>query len=907
MLEAITKRLKRLKNGKRGVSNVLVVMLSLILITVIVANVVLWNYQMNQLDIERMHESISITNANRITRSQWFTAQNEFSIMTGSRTSGSYVNTKVMDTFYETFVEELPSVRYNPFNHYVLGSTKLVSGSAADLREDDDDYITFRSYISSVSPASKTDAFIVYRSNTGAASLSSPKYRAWDGDIAAWGGEVEMATAGSPVRFVRVAICPKSERALEKIVVTLSDDGWLDAYVFDGTSWTITNNIARAWTSAPTGAQRPFDIVYETASGRALLVYDVDIADSSKDLGYRIWTFGSGWSDEYYIDFPGVASTNPRVSFVVLASNPDPASNQVAMAFLDWTNQDAFAAVWNGSAWTLMTTLTTNTGGTSSTRESIGVAYSTYHKKVLTVSGNGANSLVWKWYVQGETDWRTGGSFDPDPNNNDDVCFLQLKPDPAGNSTHDYMMYVGVNDLSDLNAWAWNMAEVTPSRYHIVNEVDEGIDTYNGRCLDFAWEPTGNKGLIVWGTTSGYIHYNTYSVSTGWGASWTESVAMAGGIHPWIQLRTNPRAINDDAKILGAVLTATVYDLGAIRWDGTTLTVIGTTTFTANTATIIYECFELEFSLFGDPTEFTVEVEFTGASNTEGWTQLVWTGNGCFTESSVNVTFQLFDYQLGQYPTNGDGYISYTSSETPNTDETKTQTIINNPTRFRDANGNWRMKITGTKATNAQFDLKVDWMELKVTLSNIYRLEVSNSFTIDLLTYPLDHVYGVEILVRYNVSEAAERWFIKAYDWASGSFSGIGFNNTEGDQPTANEWNDYAISITENWTRYIRGDGAIQIMFCDEGTSENQTFAHIDFIGVRVILNGLILEIKNSGATTAHIVSVWVINATRHLRYDADFFINSGESATYIRVDIAPPAGNFMVKIVTERGNMDTF
>jgi len=161
--------------------------------------------------------------------------------------------------------------------------------------------------------------------------------------------------------------------------------------------------------------------------------------------------------------------------------------------------------------------------------------------------------------------------------------------------------------------------------------------------------------------------------------------------------------------------------------------------------------------------------------------------------------------------------------------------------------------------------------------------------------------------VRYNVSEVAERWFIKAYDWSSESFSNAGFNVTEGDQPAPNEWNNYAISINENWTRYIRNDGTIQVMFCDEGTSGNQTFVHIDFVGVRVILNGLILEIKNSGATTTHMVSLWVINATHHMRYDADFFINSGESAAYIRVDIAPPAGNFIVKIVTERGNIDTF
>ena len=47
MLEAI---IKRLKHDKHGVSNVIVVMLSLILIVVIVANVVLWSYQMNQVD-----------------------------------------------------------------------------------------------------------------------------------------------------------------------------------------------------------------------------------------------------------------------------------------------------------------------------------------------------------------------------------------------------------------------------------------------------------------------------------------------------------------------------------------------------------------------------------------------------------------------------------------------------------------------------------------------------------------------------------------------------------------------------------------------------------------------------------------------------------------------------------------
>lgn len=56
MLEATIKALR----DKRGVSNVIVVMLSLVLIVIIVANLVLLSYQMNQFDWERAQEKIEI-------------------------------------------------------------------------------------------------------------------------------------------------------------------------------------------------------------------------------------------------------------------------------------------------------------------------------------------------------------------------------------------------------------------------------------------------------------------------------------------------------------------------------------------------------------------------------------------------------------------------------------------------------------------------------------------------------------------------------------------------------------------------------------------------------------------------------------------------------------------------------
>lgn len=192
-MRTITER--SLKKNKRGISNIIVVVLSLIIIVVIVANVILWSYQMNQLDWERIQENITIENIAR-----------------GNSTS------------------------YNPTGYNLLWSTKLVSGSTGNLFSDNGVYMTFRSYASATSATAKTDAFIAYRSNSGGGGLNTPKNRGWDGDSTVWGSENEITTADSPVRFVRVAYCPIEQRSFEKIVVTLSDDGYLDAYVWDGIS-----------------------------------------------------------------------------------------------------------------------------------------------------------------------------------------------------------------------------------------------------------------------------------------------------------------------------------------------------------------------------------------------------------------------------------------------------------------------------------------------------------------------------------------------------------------------------------------------------------------------------------------------------------------------------------------------
>jgi Na+-transporting NADH:ubiquinone oxidoreductase subunit NqrC len=88
-----------------------------------------------------------------------------------------------------------------------------------------------------------------------------------------------------------------------------------------------------------------------------------------------------------------------------------------------------------------------------------------------------------------------------------------------------------------------------------------------------------------------------------------------------------------------------------------------------------------------------------------------------------------------------------------------------------------------------------------------------------------------------------------------------------------------------------------------ERTQETLTIANV----TRMEPDGVSIDIKNTGAISLHIVAVWVTNSTVHQRYDADLFLNSGESETYNRTDITVPQDAFLAKVVTERGNMAVF
>jgi hypothetical protein len=124
--------------------------------------------------------------------------------------------------------------------------------------------------------------------------------------------------------------------------------------------------------------------------------------------------------------------------------------------------------------------------------------------------------------------------------------------------------------------------------------------------------------------------------------------------------------------------------------------------------------------------EYTAEVELLGDSNLYEWDQLEWTIDSAWTNESVRVQLQLYDYNAGSYPTTGDGYMGYTSG-TAGVDETRNQIISSTPEDYRNGTGWWRVRLTGRMYD--QFDLDLDYVALNTTYYVGYTAQTEFIFT----------------------------------------------------------------------------------------------------------------------------------------------------------------------------------
>ena len=472
--------------------------------------------------------------------------------------------------WYVVFYDQLAEATGNTqaSTETITTGTKVAGTFPTDIQTQNNVYIQYRESTDAV------ESVAAYRSNTGTNTVNSPKTRTWDGS--SWTAETEQATAGSPLRAVREAYSPVKPN--ERIIVTLSDDGWLDAYVCTPTC-SATNNIGQVWSTPPSNAAVPFDIAYEQRSGDALLVYGVLSTNTARDIAYKVWQ-GGFWGTEQYLD-DTTESTDVQYTVIKLASQRG--SDRIGLIGGDSTNKGN-AWIWGGSAFGNFQQIDSTIVG--ATHEEVAIGWESGSGNLVAVAIDvGVPRVSYRVYT---TSWSAYAQSPDCASTGQSASWVVLKPNPVS-TANDMILAMGDN-TPFLGTCYWNGSSFVNGQTHGSGNLDNGGAT---RPFDFAWENTGSKGLLVWGTTAGQITYRTYAAPNTWGT--ITNVAMGSNKHAWVTLRTNPLPRTGATKILGAVMELTANDLGAIRWDGSVFTVVGASTLTANTGTTTYQSYDLQY------------------------------------------------------------------------------------------------------------------------------------------------------------------------------------------------------------------------------------------------------------------------------------------------------------------------
>ncbi|UCC58780.1 MAG: hypothetical protein JSW14_02390 [Candidatus Bathyarchaeum sp.] len=943
----ITRR--RLKGNRRGISNVIVIVLSLVIILAIVSNIILWSYEMNQHDWEKLKEEARITSVECVTCSSWVGAQSEYTVNTGILVNGTYVNTQIADGVFERF-REASVLPYSPSAYSLGGSTSWISGSVADLESNDEVYMTFRSY------STGTDTSDFVDNNTSNIDSSADK-----------GTHGNFSAQQTGPDSVYDTLTEGSSGASSNS--TLLDDGFED-FIWDANWDSIPSNwrennfpvhsgFASAW--AADFYEGYFTCDNLDASGATTIYVDFWFRkDDTESFDFTLYYYdGSSYDlidelddngfDDTWLHYTAEITDNQyfvsnfRIRFdatldfgenvwiddVLITKEVDQTNYELDLE-VQWTNADYDETNEELAIYV-------NTGNNTHSLDATGGYMIVGDGSPDWGSTTGTISFWIQWDTIADRPWGQHNDMEAR------VSGTNLVLDWGGTSsltsstsftagewyfiaivwdenTDDLYLYVGDQDTSpaqDAYNSAWTSTVSTL-----------GFTQNNFMASRGGVDPTDGHGedLRYWNTDRSLPEIQS--------DYYTELAGSETNLRSYFKLNNNFDDMgpdNNDGSGSGSYsfVSEVPFDapptenLRVYIWTGTEWqNVFADLTNGWNNASVSSYLDSSTFTIrFNGDTEssdttqdswgidatllhvwssqYTVEVEFTGSSDLEDWSQLTWTVDSAWTTGSVDVTMQLYNFTLGAYPTSGDGYMNYLSSATADTDETQSQTITQNPTQFRNATGHWKVKIRGVKTTDTSFYLKADLVELS---PENYQLDMNGPFTIDMSTYQLEDIQGVEMQLRYRADDSAENWYLKAYNWTASTYSDNGFNSTAGHTPTTG-WDYYSVNLTDVWQSYVHSNGTINVKLVDSGADSDQTSVDIDFLGVRVEVNGTQFTFRNDGALTIHLVSLWITNSTDHQRYDISIFVNSADTKNYLRTDISLPTGSYSVKVVTERGN----
>ena len=446
--------------------------------------------------------------------------------------------------------------------------------------------IVLFSFISSIVFASS--GFAAYRSsvNTG-----NPKISLWNGSAnggnGSWSTSIQLPTSGSPLRQAVIKYSPISTKVA---LVTLSDDGYLDAYVCiynctDPLQWTVSNNIGQVWTTAAT--QRRYDIEFSSKNGDLMVVYNNNSLITGRSTVYKVLPHANlsfnGIADNYINDTLAPGPIN--VSWIALDKNPSSNSNELIVTSVDFNNQRVNAWVWNGTNWGNGVSISESVTAAGN-YEALAVKYVYDGSVGMVIAGNGTVGNMNYRYWNGST-WSNKFTTDINVGNND-IRWITLKSNPVSKTYQALFIDSG----TDLWTSYWNGT----TWISLSAAIDAALDISTTRCADFSWYPEGTFGRVIWdrdgaGTNLSQRLCNPYCNTT------TLNVSAYVGTGRWITLFRNPY-VNELVDFIGVRMNSANV-LGSFWFNNVSnYTNYGDTVLAASSGVNTYESYG--FSYFYD-------------------------------------------------------------------------------------------------------------------------------------------------------------------------------------------------------------------------------------------------------------------------------------------------------------------
>ena len=389
--------------------------------------------------------------------------------------------------------------------------------------------------------------------------LQYPKYRYYDTE---WSDEIQIVSpALANVREVRMDFCPITSRNDEAIMVTLTYNGYLEAYVYNGFSWSTSTQISRLWTGWSNIRARPFDIAYESTTGNAILLYDNSLYnDGHKELAYRIWN-GVAWSQEYYLDDPKDNwPAGIEYRWIKLAPDYTPGSNNIGFIALESGWWEYSLAIWDGTSWDDWRRI--SSGPSTIDYECIDIAWEYSSGECLAVMSDEMKIKYFEW----DGSWSSQQQFTM-LGNWWNWNWLSLKPHNVNGSNR--MMLLGIDTTTAATAVDWTGSNWNGNGYVL----DYSMETADTRCIDGDWEPTGTTFLVAGGDRNkNHLSYKTWTPSGGWSHStnnWATFSNSYGNDQRWMQVKYNP---NGDDPLMTVAWIDDKNDLVVAEWTGSTMT-----------------------------------------------------------------------------------------------------------------------------------------------------------------------------------------------------------------------------------------------------------------------------------------------------------------------------------------------